>query len=67
VDPAQAQITVWSFAMTLLLFVGLSWLALRTVMVLAQVNRHTPEAQLGREFQSELKQRGLLADPPRTP
>ena len=53
--------------MTLLLFVGLSWLALRTVMVLAQGTRHTPEAQLGREFQSELKQRGLLADPPRTP
>jgi hypothetical protein len=53
--------------MTLLLFVGLSWLALRTVLVLAQVNRHTPEAQLGREFQSELKQRGLLAEPPRTP
>ena len=55
--------------MTLVLFVGLSWLALRTVLVLvlAQVNCHTPEAQLGREFQSELKQRGLLADPPRTP
>ena len=53
--------------MTLLLFVGLSWLALRTVLVLAQVHRHTPEAQLGRDFQSELKQRGLLPPPPTTP
>lgn len=53
--------------MTLLLLVGLSWLALRTVMVLAQIERHTPEAQLGRDFQSELKQRGLFDAPPRTP
>ena len=53
--------------MTLLLFVGLSWLVLRTALVLAQVDRHTPEAQLGREFQSELKQRGLLVEPPRSP
>jgi len=53
--------------MTLLLVVGLSWLACRTFLVMAQIDRHTPEAQLGREFQSELKQRGLLESRPRTP
>jgi len=53
--------------MTLLVFIGLSWLALRTVMVLAQIDRHTPEAQLGRDFQQELEQRGLLGQPPTTP
>jgi len=53
--------------MTLLLFAGLGWLMLRAVLVLAQIERHTPEAQLGRDFQSELRERGLLRQSPRTP
>jgi len=38
-----------------------------TLLVLAQVERHTPEAQLGRDFPQELEQRGLMQHPPRTP
>ncbi|MCP9815333.1 hypothetical protein KBY76_01460 [Synechococcus sp. GreenBA-s] len=50
--------------MTLLLLVGLGWLYLRTVLLLAQVSRHSAEAQLGRAFQQELRDRGLIDAPP---
>lgn len=53
--------------MTLLVLLAFGWLSLRTLFMLAQIARHTPEAQLGRDFQLELKQRGLLQQPPRTP
>jgi len=53
--------------MTLLVLAALSWLGLRTLLMVAQIGRHTPEAQLGRAFQTELRQRGLLPDPPTTP
>ena len=53
--------------MTLLVLLAFSWLSLRTVLMLSQIARHTPEAQLGRDFQVELQQRGLLSKPPRTP
>jgi len=43
--------------MTLLLLVGLGWLGLRTLMLLSQVSRHSPEACLGRAFQQELTDR----------
>jgi predicted ThiF/HesA family dinucleotide-utilizing enzyme len=45
--------------MTLLLLVGLGWLGLRTLLLLSQVSRHSPEARLGRAFQQELSDRGL--------
>jgi len=51
--------------MTLLLFVGLDWLSLRTVLLLSQMSRHSGEAQLGRDFQQELRDRGLI-DAPQT-
>ncbi len=50
--------------MPLLLLVGLGWLYLRTVLLLAQVSRHSAEAQLGRAFQQELRDRGLIDAPP---
>jgi hypothetical protein len=55
--------------MTLLLVVAFGWLSMRTLLLLAQVNRHSPEAQLGRSFHQELHNRGLFpgpaeADPP---
>jgi hypothetical protein len=50
--------------MTLLLLVGLGWLSLRTVLLLSQVSRHSAEAQLGRAFEQELKDRGLTDAPP---
>jgi hypothetical protein len=43
--------------MTLLLLVGLGWLGLRTLLLLSQVSRHSPEARLGRAFQQELSDR----------
>lgn len=46
--------------MSLLILVALTWLAMRTLLLLSQVCRHTPEAQLGRDFQDELGKRGLL-------
>ena len=48
--------------MTLLLLAAGSWMLLRLVVVLAQVERHSDEARLGRHFQQELRRRGLLAD-----
>jgi len=50
--------------MTLLVLLAFGWLSLRTLLMLAQIVRHTPEAQLGRDFQLELRQRGLLHQPP---
>ncbi len=49
--------------MTLLLLVGLGWLSLRTVLLLSQVSLHSGEAQLGRAFQQELRDRGLIDAP----
>ena len=49
--------------MTLVLLMALGWLGMRTLLLLVQVNRHTPEAQLGRAFEQELRQRGLIAPP----
>jgi hypothetical protein len=45
--------------MTVLILMTLGWLGLRTVLVLAQVARHSPEAQLARSFEHELAERGL--------
>ena len=50
-------------AMTLLLLCAGSWMLVRLAVVLAQVQHHSAEAQLGRRFQQELRRRGLLADP----
>jgi hypothetical protein len=50
--------------MTLVFLLTLLWLSGRTLLLLAQVGRHTPEAQLGREFQQELRQRGLVEERP---
>lgn len=50
--------------MTLLVLLAFGWLSLRTLLMLTQIARHTPEAQLGRDFQLELQQRGLLQQPP---
>lgn len=47
--------------MTLVFIGAFIWLSARTVLLLAQVGRHTPEAQLGREFQRELRERGLIS------
>ncbi len=47
--------------MTLVFLLAFIWLSARTVLLLAQVGRHTPEAQLGREFHRELRERGLLS------
>jgi hypothetical protein len=49
-------------AVSLLLLLALGWLGLRSLMVLAQVARHSPEAQLARSFEQELRQRGLRGD-----
>ena len=45
--------------MTVLILLALGWLGLRSLLVLAQVARHTPEAQLARTFEDELRLRGL--------
>ena len=50
--------------MTLLLLVGVGWVSMRTVLLLSQVSRHSSEAQLGRTFQQELRDRGLIDAPP---
>ena len=49
--------------MTLLFGVALVWLSLRTLLLLAQVNRFAPESQLSRAFRQELVHRGLIPDP----
>ncbi len=49
--------------MTLLLLVGLGWVSLRTVLLLSQVSRYSGEAQLGRAFKQELRDRGLIDAP----
>ena len=46
--------------MTVLVLIGLSWLGMRSLLLLAQVNRHSPGARLGRSFQQELRNRGLF-------
>jgi len=48
---------------TLLFGVALVWLSLRTLLLLAQVNRFAPESQLSRAFRQELVHRGLIPDP----
>jgi hypothetical protein len=45
--------------MTVLILIALSWLGLRSLLLLAQVTRHSPEAQLARTFERELAQRHL--------
>jgi hypothetical protein len=45
--------------MTVLVLIALGWLGLRTLLLLAQVAHHRPEAQLARSFEQELAQRGL--------
>ena len=49
--------------MTLLFIVAFGWLSMRTLLLLAQVNHHSPESRLGRAFQQELRNRGLIAQP----
>jgi hypothetical protein len=49
--------------MTLLFIVAFGWLSMRTLLLLVQVNRHSPESRLGRAFQQELRSRGLTAQP----
>lgn len=48
--------------MSLLILLALGWLSLRSLLVLAQVGVHSPEAQLSRSFEQELRQRGLRGD-----
>jgi hypothetical protein len=48
--------------MSVLILLALCWLGLRTLMLLAQVARHTPEAQLARSFEQEVRERGLGSD-----
>jgi hypothetical protein len=48
-------------AMALLVCLALIWLSARTVLLLLQAQRHSDEARLGRAFQQELRQRGLIA------
>ena len=47
-------------AMALLVLLVVSWLCARTVLLLLQAQRHSDEARLGRAFQQELRQRGLI-------
>lgn len=47
--------------MALLFLVAIGWLGMRTLLLLTQLDRHRPEAQLGRAFQRELRSRGLVA------
>jgi len=49
--------------MSLVFLLAFVWLSIRTVLLLTQVNRHTPEARLGRAFQEELRNRGLTPCP----
>lgn len=48
--------------MTVLILLAFCWLGLRTLMLLAQVARHTPEAQLARSFEREVRERGLAGE-----
>ena len=50
--------------MTVLILLALGWFGLRSLMLLAQVARHSPEARLARSFEQELWQRGLRRDRP---
>jgi hypothetical protein len=49
--------------MVLLFVAALAWLSMRTLLLLVQVDRHSPEARLGRAFQQELRSRGLTPNP----
>jgi hypothetical protein len=49
--------------MTMLFLVAFAWLSMRTLLLLFQVHRHSPEARLGRAFQQELRSRGLITGP----
>lgn len=49
--------------MALLFIAAFAYLSLRTLLLFAQANRHTPEARLGRAFQQELQSRGLTVAP----
>lgn len=49
--------------MTLVFLFAFAWLSLRTLLLLAQVNRHSPEARLGRTFVQELRNRELITRP----
>ena len=49
--------------MSLLVVCAGSWILVRLAFVLAQVERHTDEARLGRRFRQELQRRGLLTSP----
>ena len=46
--------------MTLVFLMAFLWLSGRTLLLLTRMEQHTPEARLGREFQLELRQRGLV-------
>jgi len=46
-------------SMSVLIVMALVWISLRSLLLLNQIAKHTPEAQLGREFQGELRARGL--------
>lgn len=48
--------------MSLLVALAFGWLGLRTLLLLSQVARHSPEAELARSFEEELRQRGLRGD-----
>ena len=49
-------------SMSVLFVLALVWISLRSLLLLNQIARHTPEARLGREFQGELRARGLLPE-----
>lgn len=49
--------------MVVLFVLAFAWLSMRTLLLAIQLNRHTPEAILGRAFQHELLNRGLILDP----
>lgn len=48
--------------MGLLLLFALVWVVLRSLLLLSQVARHSPEAQLARSFEAELRDRGYRAE-----
>jgi len=49
--------------MTLVFLLAFTWVSLRTLLLLTQVNRHSPEARLARTFVQELRNRGLISGP----
>lgn len=61
---SQYQRMILATTMTMVFLLAFLWLSGRTLLLLAQVGRHTPEAQLGREFQQELRERGLSQSQP---